>query len=600
MWRVAPLLLGLKIILALVSSQFGLAQAWISGLIVDTAVRTVEAHGSLSAFLFPLALQFALSVTRNGSSWAGNVVSTAWWRGALTKVEVDVLGHVARLDPGDLEDSRQQDVLQSVQFRAGSVIALPSSIIDSGKEFLGIAVSLGVLLAFDWRVAAVAVVAVVPTLVPHFAAGTTSVKLELNRAPEERERHYFSRLFTIPAAAHEMRVYGLSDYLKRRYAYLSGRVGALERQMTGARDRAGFITTLVTGLAYAAAVAMVVQRAIKGDITVGRLTVYMALITQAQGQLSSSINYLHQLWEFVLWVSQYREAIGTKPTISWPADGPGLVGRVPRVGRGESAVAGSPPTGPTIEFQGVGFQYRGAHSKALDGVNLTIRGGQRVTLVGENGAGKSTLVKLLLRLYDPTEGRILVNGRDLKEYNLERYWADVAYLGQDYVRYELTARENVGFGRLEAMNDADRLLAAAQASGIREKIDSLPKGFDTRLGTMFKDGRQLSLGEWQRLALARVYLRGAPLVILDEPTSSLDPRQEAEILEHSMDLAVGRTTIFVSHRMATARMADLVVVLDKGKVAEVGTHDALMGAGGLYRTLFETQAKWYSESASAH
>lgn len=321
----------------------------------------------------------------------------------------------------------------------------------------------------------------------------------------------------------------------------------------------------------------VIRQTIVGVITLGDLMLYASVFQQLQSALGGLLHGLSTIYESTLFISNLFAFLELRPSIPPSTDGH----RPPETWQ-EGFV-----------FHGVSFRYPGTDKDALHNVSLRLRPGEKVALVGENGAGKTTLVKLLCRLHDPTEGVITLDGIDLREYDPASLQERIGVIFQDFARYYLTARENVGFGQVEALDDQARIEAAAKKSGAHEVISALPNGYDTTLGRWFDDGHQLSLGEWQKVALARAFMRDADLLILDEPTASLDARTEYEIFQRFAGLTHDRTAILISHRFSTVRMADRIVVLNDGHVVEHGTHQQLLERGGVYATLFNMQAEGY-------
>jgi ATP-binding cassette subfamily B protein len=335
---------------------------------------------------------------------------------------------------------------------------------------------------------------------------------------------------------------------------------------------------LLALLGYYGGYLAVILQAIGGHITLGDLTMYSGVLMQAQSTAGALMSSLADLYEQNLFLSNLFTFLKLQP-------------RIPPGGRGEPA--------PEIlrsglEMRNVTFQYPGISEPVLHNINLTVAPGEKIALVGENGAGKTTLIKLLARLYDPTEGIILLDGADLREVDIASLHARIGVIFQDFVQYPLTGRENIGFGQIEALEDDARIQAAAQKSGAHNVLNSLPKGYDTVLGRWFdEEGPDLSVGQWQKIALARAYMRDAPILILDEPTASLDAKSEFEVFKHFKELAADRTVILISHRFSTVRMADRIIVLNNGHIAEQGTHEELLAAGGVYATLFNLQAEGY-------
>ncbi len=321
----------------------------------------------------------------------------------------------------------------------------------------------------------------------------------------------------------------------------------------------------------------IAYRTVQGNITLGDLVMYFQAFQRGQGYLRNMMNSLASLYEDNLFLSHLYEFLNLKPQVVQPVH-PQPVPQMRQAG---------------IMFDHVSFQYPGSAHEVLKDISLTIRPGEVVALVGENGSGKTTLVKLLCRLYDPVEGVVTFDGINLRQFETTMLRREISVIFQDYVHYHLTARENIWFGNTNVMPDDERVVAAARYSGADEVIESLPQGYETMLGKWFKDGEELSIGEWQKIALARAFLRQAQIIVLDEPTSSLDARAEYEVFQRFQQLAADRTAILISHRFSTVRMADRIYVMHDGKIIENGSHDELIRLGGTYAHLFEIQAQSY-------
>ena len=374
-----------------------------------------------------------------------------------------------------------------------------------------------------------------------------------------------------------MRLFGLGPLFQ-------GRSRALRTTLRQSRLKIAARRALQDGVAQTCATAAVFGSfaylafgAVAGTITLGTMIMYYQAFQRGQSVLQDLLSSLGELYENNLFLTNLYEFLDL----------------VPRLPEPEVPVAVPSPMQQGLILEDVVFGYAGGTENVLDGVSMTLRPGETLALVGENGAGKSTLIKLLCRLYDPTAGRILLDGHDLRQYASEDLRQQIGVVFQDYVQYYLTARENIWLGNVELAPDSERLQAAACASGAEDVIQSLPQGYDTMIGSFFEGGRELSIGQWQKIAIARAFFRDAQIVILDEPTSALDAESEFEVFQRFKDLAQGKTALVISHRLSTVRMADRIVVLQRGRIVENGTHDYLIGLGGVYARLFELQAQQY-------
>jgi ABC-type multidrug transport system fused ATPase/permease subunit len=409
------------------------------------------------------------------------------------------------------------------------------------------------------------------------SAATQFYTLSMGQTPATREARYLSYLLSTDTAAKEIRVFGLAGYLLGRYREI---LRTHERELVHLARRRGWrsgLAALLPAAIYAAILAYLALQALHRRITIGDLTLYIGLVWRSQDALQQMMFSVSGMMENGLFLDDFRTFLAL-PGSEKPA---------------------SRDTHPTmlichgICFDGVTYRYPRSERAALDDLSLELRTGEMIAIVGENGAGKTTLVKMLARLYQPDACRITVDGRDIRELDLQLWRRQIAVIFQDYLQYYLTVAENIGFGDITALQDELRVLAAAERSGAHDLIRGLPHGYHTRLGRWFEGGVRLSGGEWQRIALARALMRGAPILVLDEPTASLDARAELEIFQHLRDLTRDRIVLLISHRFSTVRMADRIYVLDSGRVLEAGSHDDLRCRGGRYSELFHLQAAGY-------
>jgi ATP-binding cassette subfamily B protein len=379
------------------------------------------------------------------------------------------------------------------------------------------------------------------------------------------------------ATAKEVKLFGLSDHFIDRYADLADRYYQANRSVAARRAATGTFLSGLSTIAYYGAVAYIVSQAVGGAISVGKLTFLIGSFDRSRGLIQSVLLRTAQIYEESLFLKDLFDFLEVTPHTASP---PNPVPFPVRIHSG-------------FVFEGVGFRYPDSDRWALREVDFSIGVGERIALVGENGAGKTTLVKLLTRLYDPTEGRILLEGVDLREYDLDELRRAIGVIFQDFVRYDMTARDNISVGLIEARGEEQRILDSARKSLAADVIGRLGSGLDHMLGRRFEGGANLSGGEWQKIALARAYMRDAQLLVLDEPTAALDARAEYEVFQRFSELTAGRMAVLISHRFSTVRMADRIIVLDDGRVEEDGSHEALLAAGGQYAELFSLQAKGY-------
>ena len=378
-------------------------------------------------------------------------------------------------------------------------------------------------------------------------------------------------------AAKELKLFGLKDFLIGRFTRLSDQIYVENVDLARRRLIAGSFLSMIGTGGYYAAYVYVIWRTIAGALSIGTLTFLTGAIVQASSNIQMIFSTLSSIADQALFLTDLLAFFSMKPTIQSKPN----------------ALPAPRPIKYGFEFRNVSFQYPGSPRRVLNGLNFHLHPGERIALIGENGEGKTTLVKLLTRLYDPTEGQILLDGIDLREYDLDDLYREIGVIFQDFMRYEMKARDNIAVGQIDQLPDMSALKLAANKSMANEVIERLPHDYEQMLGRRFENGVDLSGGEWQKVALARAYLRDAQLLILDEPTAALDARSEFEVFQRFAELTAGKTALFISHRFSTVRMADRIVVLEHGKIAEDGNHEQLFHLGGRYAEMFEMQAASY-------
>jgi ATP-binding cassette subfamily B protein len=409
----------------------------------------------------------------------------------------------------------------------------------------------------------------------HFAFLGYSLAHE--QTPVRRELDYLRVLGSSRESAKEIKMFALAEHLVSRYRALSKQIIQSNRMLTRLKLKWGALLAILSACGYYGAYAYLVFQTLDGRFTIGTLTMLAGAIAGANGELQTVFSLFSSITEQSLFMTDLLLFLRQRPRM-----GSGMEGRpAPR------------PIREGIEFRGISFRYPGSDRLILRNVNFRIGMGERVALVGENGQGKTTLVKLMTRLYDPTDGAIFLDGVDLRDYRLDELRREIGVIFQDFFRYDMAVRDNIGVGRVEFVRNDKALWEAAKRSQAEEMIASLPGQLEQMLGRRFEGGVDLSGGQWQRLALARAYLRDAQMLILDEPSASLDAAAEAEVFKEFTELTQGRIALLISHRFSTVRIADRIVVLTDGQISEEGTHDTLVATNGLYARLFAMQAANY-------
>ena len=494
------------------------------------------------------------------------------------EAERRLLAQAAKVDLGHFDNSDWHDRLarakRDVSWRPGD---LTWSVLGLSGNIVTIVLMAGLLASLHWVLVVLALAAAVLSLALERRMTARMYEYFYKETPEEREREYVGDLLVQPRNTKELRAYVLADYLLGRHRDISEALFRQREEMYRSATRISMLSGLVSGTTLALAYLFVAVRGVAGTIDPGGVVLVIGAFTSVAGTLSQISSTFVAVDQHTTFLEDYFSFLAIDPLVPVPPE--------PRPAPQELTAG--------IEFDNVSFAYPGGNGTAVSGLNLHIRNGELVALVGENGAGKSTVVKLLLRFYDTDQGSIRVGGVDVKDMDPKTLRSRIGVLFQDYASYELSVRENVVMGRPDSVADDVRVLQALRDARSEWLVRKMPKGLDSKVGRLFEGGHDLSGGEWQRLALARIMYRNADIWILDEPTSSLDPEAEAGIFAELKENLRGRIGIVISHRFSTVRMADRIAVIDGGLVTELGTHEELLAAGGRYAQLFEIQAAGY-------
>jgi len=577
--------LGLRMVRALLP----IATLYVGKLIIDEAVRLVGLRqgfdgfleawhsGALDHLVTLLLAEFSLAIL---SDLLGRIVSYA--DAVLSEMftnatSVRLMEHAATLDLEDFEDPDLQDRLDRARRQTMGRMNLLSQLFGQAQDAVTVvSFAAGLLVYAPWLMALLAV-ALVPAFVGESHFNALNYSLNFQWTPERRQLEYLRQMGASVETAKEVKIFDLHKYFIARYRTLAKQFLDANRSLARRRAVWGTLLAALGTFAYYLAYAYIAWRTVRGDFSIGDLTF-----------LAGSFRRLRQLLEGLL--VGFSQVAGQALYLD---DLYSFFEIVPEIRSKPDAVPIPRPIARGFVFENVGFRYPEAERWALRNLDFELRAGEVLALVGENGAGKTTLVKLLARLYDPDEGRILLDGRDLRDYNLEDLRANIGVIFQDFVRYHLTVAENIGVGQITAMDDRERIEGAARRAFADEVVASLPDRYDQVIGRRFKSGVDLSGGQWQKIAIARAYMRDAQVMILDEPTAALDARSEFEVFQRFKELSSGRTAVLISHRFSSVRMADRILVLAEGRLEASGTHEALLAEGGRYAELFELQAAGY-------
>jgi ATP-binding cassette subfamily B protein len=578
------------------------ASAYVSKLLVDAVVRAIQVRGaatvvdatavapgipfladltvtSVQALFLLAALQFLLAALMALMNTVRNLTQQLLQEQVAVSIQLRVMRHAAKLDLSFFEDSESYDLLRRAQSEAASRPVLMVSgvfgLVQTAVTFLSMVL---LLVALSPLLAVIALVAPIPAFIADTRFGWWGFQVARWASPLRRRMEYLTTLVTRDTFAKETKLFGLGGYFIDRFAGMAAVYRARQSRLVTQRYGAGFGLGLISTLAGSITYLYVALEAVAGRLTLGDLTLYTQAATQVQGSVQGLLGGFSSMYEHQLYLSTLFQLLDTPAGIE---------------GTGPSRPLAMPTRGE-VEFRNVTFRYPGKDEAALADVSFRIAPGETVAVVGRNGAGKTTLVKLLCRLYDPDGGSILLDGVDLRDLDPADLRATIGAIFQDYVEYQATVAENIGLGELAHLDDRPLIETAAGRAGVDSLARGLPDGFDTPLGKWFDGGAELSGGEWQKVALARAFMRESPILILDEPTSALDPQAEYDLFARLRALSEGRTAIYISHRFSTVRQADRILFIERGRLVEEGTHDELIALGGRYARLFTLQASAYT------
>jgi len=577
-WQSGPGVVTFGVVARVIAALLPVALTWIPKLIIDILVRLMSTHGPIPTRLWWLVLaEFGLavvsSIVTRMIDYADSLLANKYTR----HVSIQVMKHASELDLTAYEDPAFYDRLERARVQATDRLVMIQAIGRLELQLItAVAWSLAVMFYSPWLMLLLTL-AVLPAFLGETHFAFLGYAKNFQQTPIRRQLDYLRQAGGTKEAAKELKLFNLGDFFTQRFAKLSDII--YEQDVALARRRLGVGSALsfVSTAGYYSAYAYVIWRTMVGKLSIGAFYFLTNAILQASSNIQQVFSTLSGIADQALFLTDLLAFFEMQPTIrSKP-----------------NALPAPRPIVRGFEFRNVSFSYPGSSRLILEGLNFRFHPGERVALIGENGQGKTTIVKLITRLYDPTAGEILLDGIDLREYSLEDLYREIGVIFQDFMRYEMTAHENIAVGRIEEIDNLSLLRSAAEKSMADEVIAKLPLHYEQMLGRRFDGGVDLSGGEWQKVALARAYLRDAQLLVLDEPTAALDARSEFEVFQRFAELTNGKMALFISHRFSTVRMADRIVVLENGHVAEDGNHDQLTLLGGRYAEMFEMQAASY-------
>ena len=588
-WQTSPVLTSTSLALRLVRALLPVAVLFLGKLIIDEVVRLsrlpappadiagwVES-GLLVRVGLLLGAELGLALLTDVLGRVVILVDGLLSEKFTTASSIRLMQHAATLDLEDFEDSELQDKLDRARRQTGGRTTLISQMFGQAQDIVTVvAFAVGLAAYAPWLIVLL-LLALIPAFLGEAHFNAQSYALSYARTAERRELDYVRQTGASTETAKEVKIFGLNAFLIERYRVLAAGMQRDNRRLAVRRAGWGGALAALGTAGYYVAYAYLAWRTLSGGFSIGDLTFLAGSFLRLRGLLEGLLSGFSSLAGQALYLDDLFSFFEVVPEIHSPAH--------PRP---------FPATvGTGFVFEGVGFRYPGAERWAVRNLDFTLYPGETLALVGENGAGKTTLVKLLARLYDPDEGRILLDGHDIREYDLDRLRGSMGVIFQDFVRYYLTAADNIAVGRIDAREDRARIEAAAQRGLADDVIRRLPQGYEQMIGRRFRGGVELSGGEWQKMAIARAYMRDAQVLILDEPTAALDARSEFEVFQRFKALSAGRTAVLISHRFSSVRMADRILVMADGEIEASGTHEALLAQRGRYAELFELQAAGY-------
>jgi ATP-binding cassette, subfamily B, bacterial len=577
-WESGRVVVALGLILRVFAALLPVALLAVTRLIIDGIVQAKTLHQPVHLrFWWLVAGEFALAIFGSVLSRLIDYLDSLLTDNYTRHVSIQVMTHAAELDLQTYENPLFYDRLDRARVQATDRLGMIQAIGRLVQQVITtVSLSISIMIFSPWLLLLL-IAGVIPAFLGESHFAFLGYAKNFRQTPIRRQLDYLLVLGGSREAAKELKLFGLSKFLVERFTRLSNRIYSENVSLSRRRLVAGSFLSMIGIMGYYSAYVFVIWRTIMGSLTIGTLTFLAGAILQASTNIQQMFSTLSGIADQALFLTDLLAFFGMQPAIrSKP-----LALLAPR------------PIVRGFEFRNVSFAYPGSSRLILNRLNFHLHPRERVALIGENGQGKTTIVKLITRLYDPTEGQVLLDGVDLREYSLEDLYREIGVIFQDFMRYEMTASENIAVGKIDEIDNPNLLLMAAQKSLADEVVDRLPLKYKQMLGRRFDGGLDLSGGEWQKVALARAYLRDAQLLILDEPTAALDARSEFEVFRRFAELTQGKMALFISHRFSTVRMADRIVVLENGSIAEEGSHEQLSKLGGRYAEMFEMQAASY-------
>ena len=576
-WQTSPLLTLINAVLRIVRSAIPVALLYVAKLIIDQVVQLNHTPGSHNNLWQLVAVEFGLAILSDGLSRATNLVDSLLGDLFSNHSSTKIMQHAAILDLDQFENSTFYDKLERARQQTVGRTVLLSQVLSQVQDLITMLFLAAGLFVFNPWLLLLLFIAVLPAFAGESYFNNLSYSLSRSQTPERRELDYVRYLGASDETAKEVKIFNLSGFLTDRFRVLSNKFYTDNKRLVIKRSLWGTLFAILGSLGYYGAYVFIILRTIEGKLSIGDLTFLAGSFRQLRSLLEAVLSRFTAVSQGAIYLKDFFDFFDIQPRIK--------------------AISNPRPFPKKIiqgfTFEDVGFKYINEERWANRHLSFMLQAGEKLALVGENGAGKTTLVKLLARLYDPTEGRILLDGYDLKEYDLIELRRQVGVIFQDYFRYQMTVSQNIAVGNIAEKENRELIINSAKQSLADVLIQKLPGKYEQALGKRFNEGIELSGGEWQKIALARAYMKDAQLLILDEPTASLDARAEYEVFQRFTELTKGKTAVLISHRFSTVRMADRILVLEKGELLEQGNHEELLQKNGRYAELFHLQAKGY-------
>lgn len=577
-WKTSPPLTLANIILRTFKSAIPVAQLYVGKLIIDEVIRLINTpEKDYDQLWWWIGLELGLAVISEIFNRLISLTDALLGDLYSNHSSVELMHKAASLDLSMFEDSEFYDKLERARRQTTGRVVLMSMVLSQLQDLITI-IFLGIgLVAFEPWLILILIVAVLPSFISEGYFSRYSYSLVRSWTPQRRELDYLRYIGASVETAKEIKVFGLDQFITGRFSRIANEYYHANKKLAIRRTIWGTLLQITSVAAYYGAYLLIIMRTVAGSLSVGDMTFLSGSFNRLQSQLQNLLSTFTRITESALFLQDYFDFLAINPLIM---DRPDAIDTPEKIING-------------IQFDNVGFKYPGTDIWAVRNITVLLKAGEKLALVGENGAGKTTLVKLLARMYDPVEGTISIDGMDIRRFKLTSYRKMIGVIFQDFVRFSFTAAENVAVGQIDAATNQGQIVNAAEKSLADPVIKKLPGGYDQMLGKRFAEGVDLSGGEWQKVALARAYMRDALIVILDEPTAALDARAEYEVFKRFAELTSGKTAVIISHRFSTVRMADRILVLKNGEMLEIGTHVELLSKRGLYAELFELQAQGY-------